>query len=459
MFKRKTLAASTTAALLGAGGLLLASGAQAFEQTAIAWDIEYPDSLSDDNADCALCHAVSNPAPDNAPMNPYGAAIDLNLGLPGAFRAIEDIDSDGSGFVNIVEIALDTQPGWTEGDTPPPTVIGDLDPQEEDLGPDIDVDPLTLDFGIVPITSFETRETTVSNLGTEVLTIESLTLTGDTVFMIGVNVPVPPFDIESGSSRPVGVRCDPVEPNVTYTGTLLIGSNDPDEPEVSVALTCTGGEQPQGCAPVPDPAELDFGEVEVTTSLALSTTVRNVGTEDCVDVEAVVRPIAIPQEFILLSEPIFSIPAEDSVDVMVEYAPVDVGEDQGRIEMTFPDQTVSVPLSGVGVGLVCDDCDIYRFRATPQVRLSNQRPAFVRMSVENNGDNDGAAEATVVGVQNGVEVYREVLTVSDPMGGGVTTYTFPPYLPTETGQITWTGTLVDDDPDEDTAEATTIVVE
>ena len=83
----------------------------------------------------------------------------------------------------------------------------------------------------------------------------------------------------------------------------------------------------------------------------------------------------------------------------------------------------------------------------------------IKLVVKNNGTANGAMRpATVVGMQNGVEVYSMTLDVSDPVGNGRTTFNFPDYAPSRAGDIIWTATIADDDPDIDTASATTTVV-
>jgi hypothetical protein len=49
------------------------------------------------------------------------------------------------------------------------------------------------------------------------------------------------------------------------------------------------------------------------------------------------------------------------------------------------------------------------------------------------------------------------MEVSDPVGDGRTRFDFPPYTPTAAGDILWTVTIDDDDADDDTAMATTLV--
>jgi hypothetical protein len=50
------------------------------------------------------------------------------------------------------------------------------------------------------------------------------------------------------------------------------------------------------------------------------------------------------------------------------------------------------------------------------------------------------------------------MMVSDAVGNGRTRFTFPAYTPTAPGDIVWTATIADDDPDVDEAMATTRVV-
>ncbi|HWR90279.1 MAG TPA: hypothetical protein VN260_08470, partial [Dissulfurispiraceae bacterium] len=71
----------------------------------------------------------------------------------------------------------------------------------------------------------------------------------------------------------------------------------------------------------------------------------------------------------------------------------------------------------------------------------------------------GQAPATVVGMQNGTQVYKETVTVSDALTEGSTSFSFRSYVPTRTGTITWTATIADGNADTDRMTATTLVVD
>ncbi len=107
--------------ICGAGALLTtASIVHATSGYLSSWQSTYPDSLSDNNASCALCHTTVS---TSGSLNPYGSAVRAN-GITGAEGL--NSDSDPTGSSNIVEIDANTQPGWTG--TAPSGVTGDLDP-------------------------------------------------------------------------------------------------------------------------------------------------------------------------------------------------------------------------------------------------------------------------------------------------------------------------------------------
>jgi hypothetical protein len=76
--------------------------------------------------------------------------------------------------------------------------------------------------------------------------------------------------------------------------------------------------------------------------------------------------------------------------------------------------------------------------------------------VKHNGSVPGVANATVVGVQNGVDVFSETTPVSAPHRNRVTRLQFS-FVPTMSGDILWTATIADGDPDVDLATARTVV--
>jgi hypothetical protein len=113
------------------------------------------------------------------------------------------------------------------------------------------------------------------------------------------------------------------------------------------------------------------------------------------------------------------------------------------------------------------DFDIVDFDATREVGISEERDhrhsdlwdqgedernvVEFRLSVVNDSTVTGSAPATLIGLQNGVQVYSRTITVSAPAGRHAT-YTFPSYRPTKEGTIYWTVTITDTTPDTATAK-------
>jgi PKD repeat protein len=119
-------------------------------------------------------------------------------------------------------------------------------------------------------------------------------------------------------------------------------------------------------------------------------------------------------------------------------------------DMTDTNST-SVTISGDAVL----DLDIVAFKVTKSASVG--KPISISLSVENPGTVLGQALATVVGTQNGSEVYRWSLNVYDYNGKGSTSFSFPTYKAGASGTISWAVTIADVDPDKDLASATTTV--
>lgn len=101
------------------------------------------------------------------------------------------------------------------------------------------------------------------------------------------------------------------------------------------------------------------------------------------------------------------------------------------------------------------DLDISALQVGKNARIG--KPVTISLKVRNNGTVLGQAIATVVGMQNNIEVFRRRLNVFDDIGRGDTTFDFGSYTPTTSGEITWTATIADGNPDNDETTATTSV--
>ncbi|MEK7236970.1 MAG: putative metal-binding motif-containing protein, partial [Nitrospirota bacterium] len=110
---------------------------------------------------------------------------------------------------------------------------------------------------------------------------------------------------------------------------------------------------------------------------------------------------------------------------------------------------------GTDSGCLGVDYDVMGFRCSHGTSVGGT--TTIKVVIKNQGTIDTGALLTVSGMQGGTLIpITAGMSVSDPVGGGRTTYTFS-YIPVTTGNILWSIALVDGDPDFDNGLCTTIV--
>ncbi len=139
--------------------------------------------------------------------------------------------------------------------------------------PVISVDPLAIDFGVRGVgKQTQSSRITVSNLGSQVLSISSVTLSGNDFVVItdictGIN-------LNAGDICYIDVAFSPTTLGI-LSGSITINSNDPSNPSVVVNLT---GE---GIYPDPtifvDPSFYDFGDTSIGYPRQTTIAVKNMG--------------------------------------------------------------------------------------------------------------------------------------------------------------------------------------
>ncbi len=118
-------------------------------------------------------------------------------------------------------------------------------PQTPSGDPAIRVDPAGLPFGSVSVGLSVNRTVQVSNVGTGTLTGQASVAIGPQFFLVSE----PAFSVEPSQSQALVVRFSSPEP-AAYADQLLIESNDPNAPTVSVPLTIQNvGEPPSPRGP------------------------------------------------------------------------------------------------------------------------------------------------------------------------------------------------------------------
>jgi uncharacterized repeat protein (TIGR01451 family) len=226
--------------------------------------------------------------------------------------------------------------------------------------PDIEVTPTYIDFGEVPVgTSSAPEVVTISNVGTDNLTIASIMLNSGIYFTIqsdnatGVLVPGGVAEVSIIFS-PTGVGQE--------TDALDINSDDPDEGTVNVSLSGTGTTPSSGPGPGPgpepdidvNPLNINFGSVQVgTSSLPMVVTITNLGNAN-LNIGTITVTSADSMHFSIISDSASgqSLLPGASADVSVQFNPLSTGLKNNAdlsIPSNDPDEgIVNVSLSGTG---------------------------------------------------------------------------------------------------------------
>jgi len=314
------------------------------------------------------------------------------------------------------------------------TITGEATPY-----PDIDVDPLTVDFGDAVVLITQTAEVTIGNLGDGDLELYGCSYTGDTQFWI--------------SSNPQGATIAPgdevvlevsfqASASTSYTGLIEVASNDPFDPIVTVDIL-GGGIEPDIEL---DPVQLDYGMVAVGSSLTMDSELRNVGTAD-LELGALV--LSGTTEFEIVVDPSLEVLAPgDSTWVSVSYTPADMGGDSATVEIPSndPDENPAY-LALIGQHDPIQDIDVTPtsiwFSGVDVGQVGNDT-----ITVENVGTGDLWVDMPVLSGSSEFMMNANAFPMSIPAGGSQTiavVYT-PTDFVTDNGEVT----ITSDDPDEPT---------
>ncbi|MEW5853664.1 MAG: choice-of-anchor D domain-containing protein [Myxococcota bacterium] len=217
--------------------------------------------------------------------------------------------------------------------------------------PDADV-PASLDFGgVVPGTS-KTLPLTIGNVGLGPLITSQAEVTPSGTPFTFTPATIP--DVDANSSTLVQVTYAPPLEGVTDVATLLLQTNDPNQPVIQVQLSG------QGVIPAAEvtPSGLDFGSVLVGTANppTQNITVRNTGM-GYLNVNSPLRVVNagganIPEYTVTASR---TLPADvasgDAMTLTVRFAPSAATSYSGNLTITTNDPNrpeITVPVTGSG---------------------------------------------------------------------------------------------------------------
>jgi hypothetical protein len=152
----------------------------------------------------------------------------------GPSAASFEVFSSQSSVVTYRLSALDSN-GALIGSIPLGTGAGSSGGSGGGNGPDIEVSPTSLDFGLVNTGAFAERSLIIRNTGQTDLNIETVTIMVSEPIWY-VNTPPLPRRLPPAETLELKVRFQPLSSGV-FQNTLVIRSNDPDEAMVRIPLT------------------------------------------------------------------------------------------------------------------------------------------------------------------------------------------------------------------------------
>ena len=202
-----------------------------------------------------------------------------DFGLPDAPTEPVNIEPDGSIVVTVAYTAGDASATGT-------VAFFSNDPTTPQVGvpllgrtsaPNLVVAPESLDFGSVGMGVPSGRTLSLFNDGTETLDIADIRIEGSAEFTIDGNPNI--TAIEPQAEELLRIVYQPADLG-SDQGTLIIDSNDPDEPETRVPLAGTGIEG-AACEVTIQPDPMNFGLVTRGSRRTLPALIRNTGGGLC----------------------------------------------------------------------------------------------------------------------------------------------------------------------------------
>lgn len=159
-----------------------------------------------------------------------------------------------------------------------PIVLVELQALATAGGPQLEVSPARLDLGEVRVDRTGNGKLSLSSVGSADVTLSSVTLEGAGADAFSFEEPV--SVLSRGLTRDVPVAFRPLTAG-PFQATLVIDSDDPENPEIRVLLTGVGVDVGP-CESTPLPSSIAFGAVSAGATSGQTLVIRNVGSQDCI---------------------------------------------------------------------------------------------------------------------------------------------------------------------------------
>ncbi len=242
--------------------------------------------------------------------------------------ALESILRALSGAVALAVILVTSGCVGVTGKGTTPTVTGVA----------IEISPSSVSFGSVAVGQSTTKTVTLTNSGTEALSVSGISVAGTGFTASGPHLPI---SLAAGESTSISAVFKPTAGKAD-TGTIKITSNAAESPSL-VALSGTGTAAPTAAALTATPSSIAFGSVAVGSEATQTIKLENTGGE-----AAAISKMTISGTGVSLSgmtAPL-TLAAGQTMNLTVTYKPVAAGTLAGSVSIA---SNASDPTMEIGV--------------------------------------------------------------------------------------------------------------
>jgi hypothetical protein len=261
------------------------------------------------------------------------------------------------------------------------------------LAPRVCPDPMTVDFGTVPVGESREATFTLTNCGLRELSVSNIALTADSSTDFRMVSPTDfPLVLQPGDSATVTAGYTPTDRGSDIGGAAIYSNDPASDPATGltgvVALRGAGLVLECDILAVPNP--LNFGGVVQQQSDVQLLVLSNVGNHQCTFLGAEITTNSAANEFSVLATPASGTVFQpgDTLQLEVSYAPTALGVDSGVLTITGTDKdgpTIDVPIVAEGVATAVCELSVtpgsMRFGTT---KLNSSRSLYLTLKNEGN---------------------------------------------------------------------------
>src|SRR3989454_1046857 len=298
--------------------------------------------------------------------------------------------------------------------------------------PQLSVTPTSVSFGNAVVGTTNTQTITLTNSGTADLTISHATVTGAGNDTAATEIsPPPPPD----PPPTLSVQFAPTATG-SVSGSVSLVSNAPNSPTI-IPLTGSGAQSASGQL-IPNPSNINFGNVTAATTSTQSVVLTNTGNTTVSVSQATVSGTGFSITGLTLP---LTLAAGQSSTFNVQFAPATIGSVSGSVSLVSnaPNSPSTIALSGTGV--------------QPQLSVTPPSVSFGNVLVGSNGvqnvtlTNSGNASLTIAQgpvTGAGFSISGPTFPLTVPPGQSSTLSV--QFAPTATGSVSGSLSLVSNAP-------------